>query len=169
MVDPFPSPTVARASRRDVFVSYLDYFRSRVIERVGALADDEVRRSRLPTGWTPLELVKHLTFVERRWLEWGFRGEPVEDPWGDQRDGRWFVEASETRDEVLGALAAQGVRSDAIIDAFDLDALGQPGPRWEGEDPPTLERILFHLLQEYGRHVGHLDIVAELAGGPRGE
>ncbi|MEU2984004.1 DUF664 domain-containing protein [Micromonospora aurantiaca] len=29
--------------------------------------------------------------------------------------------------------------------------------------------MLFHLVQEYARHLGHLDIVAELAGGPTGE
>jgi hypothetical protein len=29
--------------------------------------------------------------------------------------------------------------------------------------------VLFHLLQEYARHLGQLDIVAELAGGPVGE
>jgi hypothetical protein len=27
----------------------------------------------------------------------------------------------------------------------------------------------FHLVQEYARHVGHLDIVSELAGGQLGE
>jgi hypothetical protein len=47
--------------------------------------------------------------------------------------------------------------------------VGQPGERWDGADPPTLERILFHLLQEYARHVGHLDIVTELATGAAGE
>jgi hypothetical protein len=40
--------------------------------------------------------------------------------------------------------------------------MGKPGPRWDGADPATLERILFHLVQEYARH---LDIVAELANG----
>ncbi|MEK8105271.1 hypothetical protein ACWD5Z_11940 [Micromonospora chokoriensis] len=29
--------------------------------------------------------------------------------------------------------------------------------------------MLFHLVQEYARHLGHLDVVAELAGGPTGE
>jgi hypothetical protein len=43
--------------------------------------------------------------------------------------------------------------------------VGQPGERWDGHDPPTLERILFHLLQEYARHLGHLDIVTEFATG----
>jgi hypothetical protein len=43
--------------------------------------------------------------------------------------------------------------------------VGQPGDRWDGADPATLERVLFHLLQEYARHLGHLDIVTELATG----
>jgi Protein of unknown function (DUF664) len=30
-------------------------------------------------------------------------------------------------------------------------------------------RVLFHLVQEYARHVGHLDIVSELATGLTGE
>jgi hypothetical protein len=29
--------------------------------------------------------------------------------------------------------------------------------------------VLFHLLQEYARHLGHLDIVCELAGTAPGE
>ena len=33
------------------------------------LPSGELRRSRLPSGWTPLELLKHLTYVEMRWLE----------------------------------------------------------------------------------------------------
>jgi hypothetical protein len=50
-----------------------------------------------------------------------------------------------------------------------LTDVGQPGERWDGNPPATLERVLFHLLQEYARHLGHLDIVAELAGGTTGE
>jgi len=36
-------------------------------------------------------------------------------------------------------------------------------------DPPTLGWILIHLLQEYARHVGHLDVVRELIDGTVGE
>ena len=63
----------------------------------------------------------------------------------------------------LAGLAEQAARSRAIIEAHDLDEVGKPGERWDGADPATLERVLFHLLQEYARHVGHLDIVTELA------
>jgi hypothetical protein len=61
------------------------------------------------------------------------------------------------------------VRSRAVIEAHRLDEVGQPSDRWDGADPATLERVLFHLLQEYARHVGHLDIVTELATGTAGE
>jgi hypothetical protein len=66
---------------------------------------------------------------------------------------------------LLADLAAQAARSRAIIESHDLADVGQPGDRWDGADPATLERVLFHLVQEYARHVGHLDIVTELATG----
>jgi hypothetical protein len=50
-----------------------------------------------------------------------------------------------------------------------LRELRRPGERWAGEPPATLERVLFHLVQEYARHLGHLDIVSELAGGATDE
>ncbi len=169
MADEFPSPTVARSSRTEVFLSYLDYFRSSIARRIERLGEDELRHSRLVSGWTPLELAKHLQYVELRWLEWGFLGVDVSDPWGDQREGRWYVKDTETRGELVAALLAQGETSRRIIEGNDLDASGRPSPRWGGEAPPTLERILFHLLQEYARHLGHLDIVVELSGGPVSE
>jgi hypothetical protein len=168
-MDVFPGPTLPISSRTEVFVTYLDFFRSSVIARVESLSESEVRSSRLASGWTPIELLRHLTFVEMRWLEWGFEGQTVKDPWGDNRDDRWYVGADESRESVVDELRARGFRSRKIIRANSLDAVGQPGERWSGDEPATLERILFHLLQEYSRHVGHLDIVAELAGGSTGE
>jgi len=49
---------------------YLDYCRDRVIEKVTSLPLDALIVSVVPTDWTALELVKHLTYVEMRWLEW---------------------------------------------------------------------------------------------------
>lgn len=167
--DAFPSPTIPIESRAEVFLGYLDYFRERVISKMEGLSENDRRRSRLPSGWTPRELVNHLTFVELRWLEWGFEGREVEEPWGDERAERWYVTPDETTEALIAALKAQGARSRAIIEASDLASVGRPGPRWDGAEPATLERVLFHLLQEYARHLGHLDVVAELSGGPLGE
>ncbi|MFI5063070.1 MAG: DUF664 domain-containing protein [Streptosporangiales bacterium] len=166
---PFPEPMTPVPTRAGVFLGYLDYFRSRLVSKLEALPDGEPRRSRLPSGWTPAELLQHLTYVELRWLEWGFEGRDVADPWGDRQDGRWHVDADETLGELIAALHAQAARTRAIVESHDLADIGQPGERWGGADPPALERVLFHVLQEYARHVGHLDIVSELASGETGE
>ncbi len=160
-----PSPSDPIDSRADVFLTYLAYFRSRLVDRLGALSETDLWTSRLPSNWTPIELLIHLRHVERRWLEWGFAGLDIDDPWADQRDGRWYVEPGTPLAELVEALAGQAVRTEEIVRSHDLAGAGLPGPRWDGDEPPTLERILFHLLQEYARHIGHLDIVAELAIG----
>jgi uncharacterized damage-inducible protein DinB len=166
---PFPEPTAPAGSRTEVFLRYLDYFRSRLAGKLRDLPADELRRSRVPSGWTPLELANHLRHVEMRWLEWGFEGRDVADPWGDEKDGRWYVDPGETLDSLLAGLLDQAGRTRAIVEAHDLAEVGKPGDRWDGADPATLERILFHLVQEYARHLGHLDIVVEIATGRSGE
>ncbi|RLP98230.1 DinB family protein [Micromonospora sp. CV4] len=169
MTMPFPEPTSPAGSRTEVFLRYLDYFRESVTTKVSALPESELRRSGLPSGWTPLELLKHLRYVELRWIEWGFQGRDVPEPWGDRRGDRWYVAPEETRSDLVAALRAQGAHTSAVVTAHDLSEVGAPGPRWSGADPASLERVLFHLLQEYARHLGHLDIVTELADGPTGE
>jgi uncharacterized damage-inducible protein DinB len=166
---PFPEPTDPVGSRTDVFVRYLDFFRDRLTVKLQAMPRDELRTSRLPSGWTPLELLKHLRHVERRWLEWGFEGQDVDDPWADQRDGLWYVAPDETLAGLLKDLQEQAARSRVIITSHDLNEFGKPGDRWDGAAPATLERVLFHLLQEYARHLGHMDIASEMAGVAPGE
>ena len=76
----FPAPSAATADTRRLFLTYLDYYRSTIAEKLSGMAEADLRRSRLPSGWTPIELLKHLVFMERRWLVWGFAAEPVEAP-----------------------------------------------------------------------------------------
>jgi hypothetical protein len=164
-----PSPSDEIPDRAQVFLAYLDCFRGRLVDKLRALPERELRSSRLASQWTPIELAHHLRHVERRWLEWGFLGLAIEDPWADNRDDRWYVDPEVSLDDVIEALVAQGEQTRAIVETHDLAEIGAPGPRWDGAEPPPLERILFHLLQEWARHAGHLDIVAELATGSFGE
>jgi hypothetical protein len=166
---PFPEPTSPVAPGAEVFLGYLDYFRDAVLGKLDGLGEHDLRASRLPSGWPPIALAKHLTFVERRWLEWGFEGRDVGDPWGDHRDERWHVDPSETTADVLAALRAQGKATRRVVGAHALTDVGVPGPRWDGAPPATLERVLFHLVQEYARHAGQLDVVRELIDGRTGE
>jgi uncharacterized damage-inducible protein DinB len=166
---PFPSPTDPLPSRAEVFLNYLDYFRFILVSKLEGLADDELRGSRLPSGWAPIALLKHLTHVELRWLVWGFAGRTVPTPWGDTRAGRWYVSADESLADLVEGLHVQAAISRSIVEEHELSDVGQPGERWDGADPATLERVLFHLVQEYARHLGQLDVVRELIDGVVGE
>src|SRR6476620_11365128 len=126
--------------RTEVLVRYLDYYRAVLLSKVDGLTEDQLRSSILPSGWSPLELVKHLTYVELRWLEWGFEGRLVEDPWGDQDGDRWQVGADEPTAALLQALARRGEVTAAIARRHDLAEAGAPGERWDGAPPATLER-----------------------------
>ena len=169
MTLPFPSPTDPEDDPREVLLGYLAYFRSVLVDKLSGLAEPELRGSRLPSGWSPLELLQHLTHVERRWLEWGFEGRDVGDPWADHRDGRWSVDRSTTLDDLVERLAAQATCSEAVVRSHGLGDVGAPGPRWDDAPPAELGRVLLHLLQEYARHIGHLDVVRELIDGAVGE
>jgi hypothetical protein len=165
-------PETTLADPGELLAGYLDYYRDGVLRKFDGLSEEEVRRSRLPSGWTPLGLLKHLAYVELRWFRWGFAAEQVDQPWGDQRlrDGEWYVEPGETVEEVKAFFREQCSCSRAIAAKGELADRAAAGGRFATtEDAPTLAWILFHVLQEYARHLGHLDIVRELADGITGE
>lgn len=165
----FPSPSLPADTPKAVRLRYLDYFRAVLVRKLDGLTDEQVRSSLLPSGWSPLDLIRHLTFVERRWLEWGFEARDIGDPFADSRDGRWYVAPEETPESVLAQFAEQAERTRAVVERHDLDEIGLPGQRWDGDPPASLDRVLLHLVQEYARHAGHLDIVRELLDGRVGE
>jgi uncharacterized damage-inducible protein DinB len=156
-----------------LLAGYLDGYRAALLDKLTGVPEAELRRSRLPSGWTALEMLKHLTHVERRWLCWGFLAEPVADPWGDSGgdpDGRWQVRDDETLDDLVAAFEDQCRRSREITQGARLGDTARLGGRFRTPDEaPTLGWILLHLLQEHARHLGHLDVVRELTDGATGE
>src|SRR5215475_11709306 len=134
----FPEATDAQPDRAHVLATYLDYFREYVIAKVTGLPEQELRRSRLASGWTPLSLLKHLTYVEMRWIEWGFQGRHVDEPWADTRDDVWYVAPEESLDDIVAALKKQGEKTREAALTTELDEVGVPGERWDGADPASL-------------------------------
>ncbi|MFJ4435112.1 DinB family protein [Streptomyces sp. NPDC088923] len=158
----------------ELLPAYLDYYRATVLAKLDGLSEAELRGSRLPSGWSPLELLKHLAYVERRWLRWGFLGEEMDErtAWGDDdpESGRWRVREDESPARVRGLFAEECEYSRRIVAAAGLrDRAASTGRFPPPAEPPTLSWILFHVLQEYARHTGHLDVVRELTDGRVGE
>lgn len=153
------------ADTADLFARYLDWCRESAIATVTALPVDEQRARRLPSGWSPIELLSHLAHMEERWFVWGFLAEPVKQPWGEWREGRWHVPDKVTAGQVATRLRSTGKRTRKVLSSELLYHRAATGGRFD-QDPPTLAWICFHVLQEYARHLGHLDVVVELAGVP---
>src|SRR5580692_3800890 len=103
---------------KEVLLGFLDYYRSVIARKIEGLTDAELRGSRLPSGWTPLELLKHLVYMERRWLRWGFCAEQIPDPRGDEdQAGRWHAGPGDTAADLIAALPAAGAGMDPRLRA----------------------------------------------------
>jgi uncharacterized damage-inducible protein DinB len=168
---PIDGPDLTVADARALLLEYLDWYRAALVRKLDGLTDEQARTPLAPMGWAPAGLVKHLAGVERRWLRWGFVAEDIELPWpAGGVAAEWALGPGETLAGVLAAWRDEVHRSDRIIAGAPLDRLAAVGGRFDGpERAPSLARILFHLVQEYARHVGQLDIVRELIDGRRGE
>ena len=165
----FPEPA-STGDLRGLMLDYLDFLRGVVADKVTGLTEDELGSSAVPSGWTPAGLVNHLVNVERRWLRWGFLAEPVPDPWRDASEDDGWVTPTATPAELRALLVASGARTRVIVEAHELTETAGVGGRFTDEESaPQLQWILLHLIQEFARHAGHLDIARELVDGETGE
>jgi hypothetical protein len=121
-------------------------------------------------------LLKHLALVEDHYFSTRLRGEPPGEPWDssyreDVPDWE-FVSAADDPPERLYALwdaavARSRERLEAALADGGLDQLiyanGPDGRR------ASLRRMVFDLVEEYGRHTGHADLLREAVDGLTGE
>ena len=166
-----PSPGAGEAPQ---LAAYLDFLREDMIDRVLALPEAERRRARVPTGWSPVELLSHVLHMERRWIAGVFLGEELPRRWGDwnledphRQDARWYVAPEVSADALAARLREVGTRTRAVLAEHALGEVAGPG-HGSGEHPPDLRWICLHVLHEYARHAGHLDVACELADAEAG-
>src|SRR5674476_1288180 len=104
-----------------MMLEFLEARRQAVLGKVAAMPYEAMTASVLPSGWTPLGMLAHLVFIERRWLAWGFEAEAVREPQGDRDAGPRFQGPHGWGCLELCALhAAQAERTRAIVEAAQL-------------------------------------------------
>ena len=149
---------------------YLGIQRTVFLTKLEGLSERQARTPITGTGTNILGVVKHAVGVECGYLSDVFgRPSQVETPWyaedAEDNDDMWAT-AEQDIPWMLDFCERVWAQSDATIAALDLDAPGQV-PWWrEGE--VTLHLILVHVIAEYARHAGHLDIARELLDGQIG-
>ena len=122
-------------------------------------------------------LLKHLALNEDYMSLTKLSGEPMGAPWDalgwDRSDDEWeFTSAARDTPEQLYAIWDDAVeRSRGRLSAALADGgLDQPvhasGP---GGAHASLRRLVCDLIEEYGRHTGHADLLREAVDGRTGE
>jgi hypothetical protein len=156
------------AAQRALLLSRLTGQREHVLEQLAGLTDEQLRRPVLPSGWSCLGLVRHLTLSdERYWFEVVVAGEPL-DFWPEGDNGDWLVGPQERAEEVLTEYRTASARADEIIAARRLDDPPEQPEQWwveAGLSFPDLHSIIVHVLIDTSVHAGHLDAVRELLDG----
>jgi hypothetical protein len=157
------------ANETDLLVGFLDAQRDHVVEILRGLDEEQLRSSMLPSGWTPLGLVKHLALgVEHYWLRCIVAGESLDffTEQGLDDQGDWLVGPDERAEDIFALYRDEIARSNEIIAATPLDAPPAQRDPWWGEWPVSdLRFIMLHLIEETACHAGHLDAARELIDG----
>jgi uncharacterized protein DUF664 len=120
-------------------------------------------------------LLKHMAITEDFIFTRKLTGESVGEPWESLWDGTddWeFTSAADDPPEQLYALWEASVsrsrsRLEAALTQGGLDQLVHVSSA-EGEHA-SLRRLLCDLIEEYGRHTGHADLLREAVDGRVGE
>jgi hypothetical protein len=119
-------------------------------------------------------LLKHLALCEDSMFTVRLSGAPIGAPWeGNDLDGDWeFNSAADDTPEQLYDLWDSAVeRSRARLSAALANAgLDQPVHlAWPDGQHANLRRLVCDLIEEYGRHTGHADLLRETVDGRVGE
>lgn len=149
---------------------YVRVGREAVLWKVEGLSEYDLRRPMTPTGTNVLGVVKHLATMELGYFGEVFgRPSGIPTPWmepGAEFNADLWAAADESSAWVLDLYRRACAHADTTIDALDLDSRGTVS--WWSSGGVTLHWILVHMIQETGRHAGHLDIVRELIDGSVG-
>jgi hypothetical protein len=120
-------------------------------------------------------LLKHLALIEDFYFQVKILGEPMPSVWDGvdwDVDGWDFASAADDSPGDLYALWDAAVaRSRAAVGEIAARG-GLDGPaaqRMPDGGHPNVRRMVLDLLEEYGRHTGHADILREAVDGRTGE
>jgi hypothetical protein len=172
--DPWEPPFAG--SEADHLLGALDRLRTTFRWKAGGLDEAGLQTRIGASSLTLGGLLKHLAAVEDYHFTTKMRGEPMGAPWdvtGWDGTNDWeFTSAADDTPQELYALWDGAVeRSRARLGAALADGgLDQPvhvtAPNGQHA---SLRRLVCDLIEEYGRHTGHADLLREAVDGVVGE
>lgn len=181
-------PPIA-ANETETLLGFLEYQRATLAWKCAGLDVAGLGTTVGTSTMTLGGLLKHLARVEDWWCSWWLWGENMPPPWDNvdwdtEPDWDWHSAATDTPEQIYALWETAVARSRAqVADAMaegGLAHLAKRADRWDGrswsivlaessDTPPSLRWILFHLPEEYARHIGHADLLRETVDGLTGE
>jgi hypothetical protein len=172
----FPWEPPLAGAEPEHLVGALDRLRTTFRWKADGLDDAGLRTTVAASTLTIGGLLKHLAFVEAYYAHLKLSGESPGAPWEsvdwEANPGWDFGSAADDAADELYALYDEAVDRaraayDAAIAAGGLDQVAH-GHDGAGRHA-SLRRLLFDLVEEYGRHTGHADLIREAVDGRVGE
>ncbi len=162
--------TVATTERRDLLETLAGH-RYFLRFTLRDLTDEQASRRTTPGELCLGGLIKHVTSVERQWIDFIREGPSALGPWDDaERSNEFRMLGGETVAGVLDGYERVAQRTDDLVRTLpDLDA-SQPlpeAPWWEPGKRWSARRVLLHVITEIAQHAGHADILRESLDGAR--
>ena len=149
---------------------YLRIQRQVFLDKLEGLSEQQARTPLTGTGTNILGVFKHAVSVEGGYLGDCFgRPSPVEFPWfaeGAEDNADMWATPEESIPWLLDLAERVWAHSDKTLAELDLDTPGQVA--WWRDGEVTLHRVLVHVIAEYARHAGHVDLCRELLDGEVG-
>lgn len=157
-------PTNLAHDEQQLQWEFLDFLRHTAVMKVHGLSHEQAAAAPVPTSpkLTALGVLKHLVAVERYWLCIEGGGADLPSLWEGSPDPSWDLSEQDTPESLIEAYRQEWANARKALDgkrSGDVSASGGKTIRW----------ILQHVTQETARHIGHLDLLRELADGTTGE
>lgn len=163
------NPVGEKATYRE----YLENYRLTVGMKCDGLdADQLARRSVPPSTMSLLGLIRHLAQMENHWFQRVLQGR-TDGPRLYKRadDPDWdFTGAAPDPTVVKDAFAtwqAEIAKTDEWLDDLGDSDLGREVPA--GDGTIAIRDVLVHVIEEYARHAGHVDLLRECIDGRTGQ
>lgn len=140
-----------------MLLAYLDQYREIIIWKIEDLDETQARWRPALNANSLLNLLVHLTGVERNWGERVMGGNTIER----DRDAE-FGDLSITVPDAIDAYRKASDRTNEIARGL------KPDDTSVGDEQYSVRWVLLHLIEEAARHAGHADITRELLDGKVG-
>ncbi|MET1004908.1 MAG: DinB family protein [Propionibacteriaceae bacterium] len=177
LVDEFGRPEPpASGTETEVLLGFLEYQRATFAWKTGGLDAAGLQVTVAASSMTIGGMIKHLAYVEDSWFHIRlFDAEPPAPwdavDWDADPDWEWHSAGSDTPEQVYALWQESLARSRvAVASAMAAGGMGYLARyRFRDGRAPNLRWIVTHMIEEYARHNGHVDLIRESIDGLVGE